>query len=274
VYNQDATTDDTTSYRFSCWTYAYVGNQTYLTMYPKACLINQNYSAINSPGIAMALTASTTCAISDDDDTETLSAGAIVAIVLALILIIVAVLIIAIVYYFKIHKGKKGKIQPSGDVIAAKSPPLDTKDDRKNDGRVSPVSPFPTVSEIAIYRFGPEAADDDDGGMTLEATTPGFTDGRRTMYKDVERESQASIPIYSEVGGETPEPTRLSEVQTRMSEMSEANIADPGPWTMTRATMNIPEETTVSPIGTPIDNKTNGVVQSPRDNGTVGDVTL
>ena len=197
---------------------------------------------------------------------------------LALILIIVAVVIVVIVYYFKVHNKKKGKIQPSDNALTTKTPPLDTKADRNMDGRVSPFSPYPTISEIAVYRFGPEPAqeiDDDDGGMTLEATTPGFTDGRRTMYgKEVERESQASIPIYSEVGGETPEPTRLSEVQTRMSEVSEPNITDPQPWTMTRATMNIPEESTVSPIGTPLENKPNGTVQSPRDNGRVEDVTL
>lgn len=158
-------------------------------------------------------------------------------------------------------------------MIAAKSPPLDTKE-KKLDGRVSPVSPYPTVSELALGRFGPSEIDDDDGGMTLEATTPGFTDGRRTMYgKDVERESQASLPMYSEVGGETPEPTRLSEVHTRMSEISEVNIADPTPFTMTRATMNIPEETRVSPLQTP-DNRPNGDVHSPRENGDVNDVTL
>lgn len=162
-------------------------------------------------------------------------------------------------------------------MIPAKSPPVDTKDHDSNlDGRVSPFSPYPTVSELAVYRFGPSPGpeiDDDDGGMTLEATTPGFTDGRRTMYgKDVERESQVSLPLYSEVGGETPEPTRLSEVHTRMSEISEVNIADPT--TMTRATMNIPEETGVSPLQTPTESKANGLIQSPRDNGDVDDVTL
>lgn len=204
--------------------------------------------------------------------TTTLSAGAAVAIVVALLILLAAGVVIGIWYYIKIYKLKK--VNP--DMIASKSPPVDTKEQERNlDGRVSPFSPFPTVSELALYRFGPSEIDDDDGGMTLEATTPGFTDGRRTMYgKDVERESQASLPVYSEVGGETPEPTRLSEVHTRMSEISEVNIADPTPFTMTRATMNIPEETRVSPLQTPTENRPNGTVQSPRENGSTHDVTV
>lgn len=174
-------------------------------------------------------------------------------------------------YYLKVHRLKR--INP--DMIPAKSPPLDTNEKEILDGRVSPFSPYPTVSELAIERFGPSEIDDDDGGMTLEATTPGLTDGRRTMYgKDAERESQASLPLYSEVGGETPEPTRLSEVHTRMSEISEVSLPDATPFTMTRATMNIPEETRVSPLQTPSDSRPNGTLQSPRDNGDPIDLTL
>jgi len=213
-----------------------------------------------------------TCKEKSDDETSTLSAGAAVAVVIALLILFGAIAVVCIWYYIKVYRIKK--VNP--DVIASKSPPIDTKEQEKMDGRVSPFSPYPTVSELAVYRFGPSPGpeiDDDDGGMTLEATTPGFTDGRRTMYgKDAERESQASLPMYSEVGGETPEPTRLSEVHTRMSEISEVNIGDPT--TMTRATMNIPEETRVSPLQTPTDGKPNGDIQSPRDNVTSEDVTL
>lgn len=176
-------------------------------------------------------------------------------------------------YYFKVHKKKK--IQPDGEklvdekadgktdatadgIIPAKSPPIDTSINDEKSGRVSPFSPYPTVSELACYRFGPEPAtveiDDDDGGMTLEATTPGFTEGRRTKYEMKDNESMASLPVYSEVGDPTPDPTRLSEVQTVMSEFTiTENVQEPQPFTMTRATMNIPEENTVSPMGSPRD---------------------
>lgn len=220
------------------------------------------------------MTTTTTSSIVGEADPATFSAGAAVAIAIALIILLVAAAVIGIWYYCKVHRQKK--VNP--DLIASKSPPIDTKEQERNlDGRVSPFSPYPTVSEIALYRFGPSEIDDDDGGMTLGATTPGFTDGRRTMYgKDVERESLASLPVYSEVGGETPEPTRLSEVHTRMSEiseMTEVNIADPTPFTMTRATMNIPAETRVSPLQTP-NERPNGTVQSPRDNGETNEVTI
>lgn len=218
---------------------------------------------------------SDTCKVSSgSDDTNTLSAGAAAAVVIAILIILFAAAIVGVWYYIKIYRIKK--VNP--DLIVAKSPPIDTKEQERLDGRVSPFSPYPTVSELAVYRFGPSPGpeiDDDDGGMTLEATTPGFTDGRRTMYgKDAERESQASLPVYSEVGGETPEPTRLSEVHTRMSEISEVNIADPTPFTMTRATMNIPEETRVSPLQTPTEGKPNGEIQSPGDNENADDVAL
>ncbi|KAL4230765.1 hypothetical protein ACF0H5_011140 [Mactra antiquata] len=250
-----------------------------VSTYPRACNFQTNISSIASPGVAFEITANITCLTTTSEESsssaDTYSAGAATAIVIGLLVLIAAVIVFGGVYYIKVHKKKK--VNP--DMIAATSPPIDTKEQERNlDGRVSPFSPYPTVSELAVYRFGPSPGpeiDDDDGGMTLEATTPGFTDGRRTMYgKDVERESQVSLPMYSEVGGETPEPTRLSEVHTRMSEISEVNIADPTPFTMTRATMNIPEETRVSPLQTPTDSKPNGAIQSPRDNGGPDDVTL
>ena len=188
-----------------------------------------------------------------------------------LIVLLGAVFVLGAWYYFKVHKKKK--IQPDAEqlvdakdgdsqavdkdgFIPAKSPPIGTNMNDENTGRVSPFSPYPTVSELACYRFGPEPAtveiDDDDGGMTLEATTPGFTEGRRTKYEMKDNESVASLPVYSEVGDPTPDPTRLSEVQTVMSEFTVTdNVQEPQPFTMTRATMNIPEENTVSPIASP-----------------------
>ena len=194
------------------------------------------------------------------------------AVSLGILALVGAVLVIGIIYFVRVKRKKQIGPGPDGEKI----PIADKEDvDTKNlDGRVSPFFPFPTVSEIALSRFGPSEIEDDDGGMTLGATTPGFTDGRRTMYgKDVERESQASLPVYSEIGGDTPEPTRLSEVHTRMSEISEVNIADPTPFTMTRATMNIPEEDGVSPLQSP-EPKPNGTALSPRDNGDKNDVPL
>lgn len=208
-------------------------------------------------------TTTTTVSYEEQSAPEVVSAGAATAIALALILLIGAGIVIAGLYYFKVHKKKK--VTPDSektdgkdlDIIPAKSPPIDTniKDDEKS-GRVSPFSPYPTVSELAVYRFGPEPAtveiDDDDGGMTLEATTPGFTEGRRTKYDTKDNESLASLPVYSEVGDPTPDPTRLSEVQTVMSEITlTENVTEPMPFTMTRATMNIPEENTVSPMESP-----------------------
>ena len=203
----------------------------------------------------------TTEAISSNSDSsseEVLSAGAATAVALGVIILIAAIIIIIVVWYFKVRKKKKivpDGVDTEGDVIPAKSPPINTNIEEEEAGRVSPFSPYPTVSELATYRFGPEPAtvdiDDDDGGMTLEATTPGFTEGRRTKYEK-DNESQTSLPVYSEVGDPTPDPTRLSEVQTRMSEITiTENVTDPTPFTMTRATMNIPEENTVSPIDSP-----------------------
>lgn len=263
LYNMDTTTDESTYYRYTCLIAEVHNGVTYVSMFPRGCLDSQNVTTIASPGMTFEMTANETCATpaTAAQTSSTLSAGGAAAVVLALLVIFAAVGVIGVWYYIKVYRVKK--IDPqSADLIPSKSPPIDTMDgSKKMDGRVSPFSSFPTVSELALYRFGPEI-DDDDGGMTLGATTPGFTDGRRTNYdKEADKESQVSIPMYSEVGGETPDPTRLSEVQTSMSEISESNVAQP--FTMTRATMNIPEETTVSPM------------QSPRENGdNKEDVTL
>ena len=229
-----------------------------------SAVYNQTYENVTSSSSSTLSYQSSTYEAARGEEQEVLSAGAATAVALAVIILVVAGIVLGAVYYFKIYKKKKvtpdgtdGKIVgDSGDAgfIPAKSPPINTNIDSDKTGRVSPFSPYPTVSELACYRFGPEPAtvdfDDDDGGMTLEATTPGFTEGRRTKY-DKDNESIASLPVYSEVGDPTPDPTRLSEVQTVLSDITVVNNTDPTPFTMTRATMNIPEENTVSPMESP-----------------------
>jgi len=127
-------------------------------------------------------------------------------------------------------------------------PPFDTFDRvdsgfNRND-YMTCHSPFPTVSEMATFRFGPSPIQDDDGGLTLATgdgegvtlapTTPGITDNcmdidddidnpetEMNINEEIERDArdqrerdgdQVSLPVYNEAGGVTPEPTRIDDV--------------------------------------------------------------
>ncbi|XP_069129020.1 uncharacterized protein [Argopecten irradians] len=260
--NTDSTSpDESTYFRFTCYAASNTANDSrvYMTQFSQGCHSSQTSTSVSSPGASMELVSSETCvpvAAASEDEDAVLSAGSI-----AVIVLVAFIVLLAIVAAFAAVCYKKWKVKHvSPGVVPCKSPPMNTFD-RVNsafsrDGMFATNSPYPTVSEMAICRFGPSPIQDDDGGVTLCATTPGIDSERITLapttpgvnedYMDLneveqdlpqageepevndtnqeldpelkdlhetEKEpDQVSLPVYSEVGGETPEPTRIVEV--------------------------------------------------------------
>lgn len=165
-----------------------------------------------------------------------LSAATVISIIVVLMLLIGG--LIVVFYCWKKTKQNK-KIGPD-DPLAVKAPPVDHFDrvgsSMSRCGAISPYSPYPTLSEIAVFRFGPSPIPDCDGGTTLGGTiAPGLPEediahAMRQRYEyDMEFESDTntcgpsrpitqgdpdniSLPMYSENGNSTPEPTRIREI--------------------------------------------------------------
>ncbi|OWF37262.1 uncharacterized protein LOC110440311 [Mizuhopecten yessoensis] len=260
--NTDTTDpDESTYYRFTCYAASLSANDSrvYMTQYPRGCHYLQTSTSVDSAGATLELVSSETCVpvTSSTEDESIQSAGTIVAVVLVSFIILACIASAIAVGCYK--KWKVKYVTPGVEPI--KSPPMNTFD-RVNsafsrDGMFATNSPYPTVSEIAICRFGPSPIQDDDGGITLCATTPGLleaeritiapaTPGLNDEYMDINEvdqnvkqfepypevnvtnqelepelkslheaekdPDQVSLPVYSEVGGETPEPTRIAEV--------------------------------------------------------------
>ncbi|XP_033743695.1 uncharacterized protein LOC117329715 [Pecten maximus] len=258
--NTDATyPDETTYYRFTCYAASKSANDSRVSMtqFPQGCHSSQTSTSVSSPGGSLELISSETCVpVTATDEDVILSAGSIAVIVLVTFIILAAITAAIVVLCYK--KWKVKHVTPGVEPI--KSPPMNTFD-RVNsafsrDGMFATNSPYPTVSEMAICRFGPSPIQDDDGGITLCATTPGIDAERITLapttpglnddYMDINEvdqdvrqtgpdpeindanqelepelknlheaekdPDQVSLPVYSEVGGETPEPTRIAEV--------------------------------------------------------------
>ncbi|XP_060083306.1 uncharacterized protein LOC132562572 [Ylistrum balloti] len=257
--NTDTTDpDESTYYRFTCYAASLSANDSRVSMtqFPQGCHYSQTSISVVSPGASLELISSETCVPTTSSTDSVISAGSIVAIVLVTLIIMTVIVAAIVVGCYK--KWKVKHVTPAVEPV--KSPPMNTFD-RVNsafsrDGMFATNSPYPTVSEMAICRFGPSPIQDDDGGITLCATTPGIDAERITLapttpgvtddYMEINEDDQGvqetepdpevndrnqelepelknlhevekdpdqvSLPVYSEVGGETPEPTRQAEV--------------------------------------------------------------
>ncbi|CAC5421518.1 unnamed protein product [Mytilus coruscus] len=163
------------------------------------------------------------------------SAATVVSICVVILLLIG---VFSIVFYCWKKKKQMKKVRP--DSLTVKAPPIDHFDrvgsSMSRCGAVSPYSPYPTLSEIAVFRFGPSPIPDCDGGTTLGGTiAPGLPEEdiahaiqQRFQYEmDLESDTETigpsrpinqgdpdniSLPMYSENGMTTPEPTRIRDI--------------------------------------------------------------
>ncbi|XP_048775464.2 uncharacterized protein LOC125680066 [Ostrea edulis] len=92
VYNQDSTTDETTTYRFLCYSITSNSDQVHLTYHPKICQHNQTSTYVTSPGVvAYLVDRYKDAAPSDDSILVAVLVGTLVPLLLLLGMIFVLV---------------------------------------------------------------------------------------------------------------------------------------------------------------------------------------
>ncbi|XP_021339076.1 uncharacterized protein LOC110440367 isoform X2 [Mizuhopecten yessoensis] len=163
LYNTDSTTDESSTYRFTCLVMTESGDDRYITQYPKQCHENQNSSSVLSPGTSLVFSLSSTCATSDVVSAATLAVA--LAVVIPLIVIIVA----CIISYFCWVNYQKKKIEE-----AARPDPKfangEIRNRRKNihDGVIHPDQNGIMIRrEESIVISVPLSARDDDNQSPL-----------------------------------------------------------------------------------------------------------
>nr|XP_022320715.1 uncharacterized protein LOC111122961 isoform X1 [Crassostrea virginica] len=102
VYNTDTTTDESTTYRFTCYIMSSDGDNIYMSQNPKDCPPNGNSTYADSNGALVVLTSLSSCPT--DPVSETYSATVEIVLGLLAFLIVIAI-VIALVYYC--YKRKK-----------------------------------------------------------------------------------------------------------------------------------------------------------------------
>ncbi|KAL8594572.1 hypothetical protein ACOMHN_002127 [Nucella lapillus] len=114
LYNDDATVDDSTTYRFTCIVMRYTSSVTYMTQHPGECLDSASQNATlmaTSPGGLYTMYANAPTSSSDNT-------AIIAAVVVILLLLIIAGIIGGIYYYYRVYLPKKrglsSKISPDG----------------------------------------------------------------------------------------------------------------------------------------------------------------
>ncbi|XP_071123988.1 uncharacterized protein [Mytilus edulis] len=249
VYNSDSSVpDELTTFRFSCYSISSISNATATaTQYPQACMKNQVSTAYATHGGLLTLTQ--TSVITPEN---IFSAATVVSLCVVVLLMIG---VISIVFYCWKKKKQLKKVRP--DSLTVKAPPIDHFDrvgsSMSRCGAVSPYSPYPTLSEIAVFRFGPSPIPDCDGGTTLGGTiAPGLPEEdiahairQRFQYEmDLESETETSgqtrpvhqgdpdnisLPMYSENGMTTPEPTRIRDIFDQLGNTTNEDEPDTMP---------------------------------------------
>lgn len=106
VYNTDSTTDESTTYRFTCYVLAKSGTMMYATQHPQRCLSTQTSTSVDSPGAALVFTRALECPY--DSSSTVISTASAVGATLGVIFIIVIILCGVLVwYYYKKRKERE-----------------------------------------------------------------------------------------------------------------------------------------------------------------------
>ncbi|XP_069130112.1 enolase-phosphatase E1-like [Argopecten irradians] len=121
VYNLDSTTDESSTYRFTCYVIEQPSGSSnvYATQHPKDCHVNQTSTYVPAPGANLTMLASVTCVpttTTTTTATTTAQAGLIAGVAAGLIVLLLLALLIVGFYCYK----KKSKVQPAGKA------PIDT----------------------------------------------------------------------------------------------------------------------------------------------------
>ncbi|XP_060083849.1 uncharacterized protein LOC132563103 [Ylistrum balloti] len=106
VYNRDATVDQSTTYRLSCYVMSTNSTTVYATQYPNGCYSDQTSTSVNSPGATVVFTQTGTCPVTTTTEattTSTASTGIIVGVVI-LILALLLILLFALWFCWKKKK--------------------------------------------------------------------------------------------------------------------------------------------------------------------------
>ncbi|XP_033743040.1 uncharacterized protein LOC117329282 isoform X2 [Pecten maximus] len=118
VYNLDATTDESTTYRFTCYMIEQPSGSSnvYATQHPKDCHVNQTTTYVPAPGANLTMLASVTCVPTTTTEDAVSQASLIAGLAAGFIVLLLLALLIICFYCYK----KKSKVQPAGKA------PIDT----------------------------------------------------------------------------------------------------------------------------------------------------
>ncbi|KAL4230763.1 hypothetical protein ACF0H5_011138 [Mactra antiquata] len=108
VYNTDDTTDESTTYRFTCYVISITGTTMYATQYPQYCDIGQTATNVSSTGATIVLTRT-----AFDTSSTVLSTASAAGIAVGLLLLIIIIVCgVLIWYYYKKRKQRDSEKAP------------------------------------------------------------------------------------------------------------------------------------------------------------------
>ncbi|XP_067660574.1 uncharacterized protein [Haliotis asinina] len=217
LYNNDATTDESTTYRFTCMVLSTSGSQVYMTQYPQQCLSNQTSTSVVSPGAILVLENSTSCnptTAAPETSTATPVSSALavgLGVFFALLLILAAAIVI--IWCFWNKNKQNSKIRGDKDVESA--PQEGEKGLDKQDGDVPP-DVLPTVPDK------PQSPVQENG----RPTTSGSIHVSLGSVDEGERDSKLSDLIIEE---HNSPPTGYNVVGVHPALEDEVTVLDPTP---------------------------------------------
>lgn len=188
VYNLDNTTDESTTYKFTCFMFETSGSYVIATQYPKDCQSTQNTTYVASPGKSLEMLASLPSTSTAAAAVAAASSLGLVAAAagIALILIIVGILVSVFIY-----KKKKQQVDPR---IADKGlPPTDTGMPTKDKKMHVPKNIHGSLN----------FTDDDKTLSRQNATLDNSVLSRQTLDKDFTRASILTTSILHPTLSET-----------------------------------------------------------------------
>ncbi|XP_048244254.1 uncharacterized protein LOC124148117 isoform X1 [Haliotis rufescens] len=188
LYNNDITTDEASTYRFTCMVLSASGSQVYMTQYPQQCLSNQTSTSVVSPGATLVLQNSTSCNPTTTAPTTTAATATTTAPVssalatgLGVTFGLLFIILVAVVVIWCLWKQNKENAKIRGDKDVEGGTQEGGKELDKPDGAVPP-DVLPTIPDK------PQSP----SGETLRPTTSGSIHVTMGSADESERDSKLS----------------------------------------------------------------------------------